>query len=61
MIQTRFTSLVGCALPLQQAGMGWIAGPDLAAAVSAAGGLGMLAMPMVPAPVLCEMLSTVSA
>jgi NAD(P)H-dependent flavin oxidoreductase YrpB (nitropropane dioxygenase family) len=41
--------------------MGWIAGPDLAAAVSEAGGLGMLAMPMVPAPVLSEMLSSVSA
>ena len=59
--ETRFTSLVGCALPLQQAGMGWIAGPDLAAAVSEAGGLGMLAMPMVPATALSEMLSSVRA
>ena len=59
MIKTRFTSLVGCAAPLQLAGMGWIAGPDLATAVSEAGGLGMLAMPMVPAPVLSEMLATV--
>jgi NAD(P)H-dependent flavin oxidoreductase YrpB (nitropropane dioxygenase family) len=61
MIKTRFTSLVGCAVPLQLAGMGWIAGPDLATAVSDAGGLGMLAMPMVPALVLSEMLATVRA
>jgi NAD(P)H-dependent flavin oxidoreductase YrpB (nitropropane dioxygenase family) len=58
-MKTRFTSLVGCAFPLQLAGMGWIAGPDLAVAVSEAGGLGMLAMPMVPAPVLSEMLAGV--
>jgi nitronate monooxygenase len=42
MIATRFTELVGCAIPIQQAGMGAVAPPELAAAVSKAGGLGML-------------------
>ena len=40
--------------------MGWIAGPDLAAAVADAGGLGMLAMPLVPAPVLAELLTSLT-
>ena len=42
MITTRFTELVGCTIPIQQAGMGAVAPPELAAAVSEAGGLGML-------------------
>ena len=54
MLKTRFTDLVGCAVPLQQAGMGWIAGPELAEAVAEAGGLGM---PMVPAAAFSDMLS----
>ena len=41
-IETPFTALFGCVHPLQQAGMGGFAPPDLALAVSAAGGLGML-------------------
>lgn len=41
---TRFTELVGCTLPIQQAAMSRIATPQLAAAVSNAGGLGMLAI-----------------
>lgn len=41
---TRFTELVGCSLPIQQAAMSRIATPQLAAAVSNAGGLGMLAV-----------------
>ena len=49
MLQTAFTRLVGCSVPLQQAGMGGAATPELAAAVSAAGGLGMVSLPMVPA------------
>jgi NAD(P)H-dependent flavin oxidoreductase YrpB (nitropropane dioxygenase family) len=40
---TRFTDLVGCAYPLQLASMGGgVGGPDLAAAVRDAGGLGMV-------------------
>src|SRR5579859_7699332 len=42
MLTTRFTELVGCSVPIQQAGMGAVAPPELAAAVSEAGGLGML-------------------
>ena len=41
-IATRFTDLVGCEVPIQQAGMGGASTPELAAAVSSAGGLGML-------------------
>jgi len=41
-ITTRFTELVGCEVPIQQAGMGGTSTPELAAAVSNAGGLGML-------------------
>jgi nitronate monooxygenase len=42
MLTTRFTDLVGCTVPIQQAPMGSFARPRLAAAVSAAGGLGMV-------------------
>jgi len=42
-LRTRFTELVGCEWPVQLAGMGGaVAGPELAAAVQAAGGLGMV-------------------
>ena len=39
---TRFTEMFGCRYPLQQAGIGGVANPDLAIAVAGAGGLGML-------------------
>jgi nitronate monooxygenase len=39
---TLFTDLVGCRLPIQQAGMSGPATPELARAVASAGGLGML-------------------
>src|SRR2546426_7976674 len=42
MLQTKFTELLGCTVPMQQAGMGKIASPALAAAVADAGGLGMV-------------------
>ena len=38
-----FTGLVGCRVPLQQAGMGGVTTPALAAAVAREGGLGMIA------------------
>jgi nitronate monooxygenase len=44
MLTTRFTELVGCRVPIQQAGMGLLSGPELAAAVAEAGGLGMVSM-----------------
>lgn len=40
---TAFTRLVGCRLPLQQAAMGGVTTPALAAAVAGRGGLGMIA------------------
>ena len=39
---TGFTELVGCTVPIQQAAMGAVSPPALAAAVSNAGGLGMV-------------------
>jgi hypothetical protein len=39
---TRFTALVGCRLPIQQAGMGGVSTPALAAAVAREGALGMI-------------------
>ncbi len=56
MLSTRFTELTGCTVPLQQAGMGGVATPALAAAVAEAGALGMVGGVMVPAPVLGQML-----
>lgn len=41
-IETRITQLLGCRYPIQQAGMGGLATPDLAIAVARAGGIGML-------------------
>ena len=49
MLSTAFTDLVGCRAPIQQAGMGGVATPELAAAVANAGGLGMVNMVMQPA------------
>lgn len=44
MVETAFTRLVGCTVPIQLAGMGSILSPELAAAVSNAGGLGQLTL-----------------
>lgn len=49
MLNTAFTDLVGCSVPIQQAGMGGVATPELAAAVADAGALGMVNMTMIPA------------
>lgn len=48
-VHTAFTELVGCVHPLQQAGMGGSATPELAAAVSAAGALGTIGAAGMPA------------
>ena len=50
-MRTSFTDLVGCKLPIQQAGFGSLS-VKLVAAVSAAGGLGMMSAPLVTADVL---------
>src|SRR5437763_16522455 len=60
MLTTRFTELVGCDVPLQQAGMGAVATAELATAVSEAGALGMLGLPMVPAPMVADILAGVA-
>ena len=49
MLPTAFTDLVGCRVPIQQAGMGGVSTPELAAAVADAGGLGMVSLVMHPA------------
>lgn len=41
-MQTRFTETFGVSVPIVQGGMGGVAGPELVAAVSNAGGLGVL-------------------
>lgn len=44
MLKTKFTELVGCTVPIQQAGMGELSSPRLAAAVADAGALGMIGL-----------------
>jgi len=61
MAKAAFTDLVGCALPLQLAGMGGVSTPELAAAVSNAGGLGMIGGAGVPVDMLGGMLETLEA
>ncbi len=58
MLRTRFTDLVGCTVPIQQAGMGWLANPRLAAAVADAGAQGMVSVAVggLPLPLLSEIL-----
>jgi nitronate monooxygenase len=46
MLSTRFTELVGCDVPIQQAPMGMIAPPLLALAVARAGGVGSVSAPI---------------
>jgi nitronate monooxygenase len=53
-VETRFTQLVGCRLPLQLAGMGGVGTPALARAVAEAGGLGMLSGAMPVEPLVCD-------
>jgi nitronate monooxygenase len=55
-MHTRFTELLGCEVPIQLAPMGTISTPELVAAVTGAGGMGMTSMPMAPAEAVAEML-----
>ena len=48
-LRTRLSEAFGIEYPVLQSGMGTVAGPDLAAAVSEAGGLGILAASNLPA------------
>jgi nitronate monooxygenase len=56
MLMTRFTKLVGCSVPIQQAGMGALANKQLAAAVANAGGQGMISWSGMPADTLAKLL-----
>jgi len=55
-MRTRFTELVGCTVPVQLAAIPGVGTPALAAAVADAGGLGMVGMPMAPAPAVAQLL-----
>jgi nitronate monooxygenase len=48
MLATPFTELLGCTLPIQQAPMGGVTTPELVAAVTGAGGVGMLPAQLLP-------------
>src|SRR5216683_2719216 len=62
MLRTRFTALVGCSVPIQQAGIGWpLANPQLAAAVANAGGLGLVAVYGLPPPRIAQILDALRA
>jgi len=57
MFTTRITERFGLTAPIINAGMAFVAGPELAAEVANAGGLGMLGGAMVPAEGLRMMIS----
>ncbi len=59
MLETAFTRLIGCRVPLQLAGMPGVTTPDLVAAVADAGGLGMLGAGRLPPPALAALLDDV--
>lgn len=61
MLQTTFTRLVGCEVPIQLAPMGLLNSPALVAAVTEAGGMGMVAMPRAPAGAVVEALKACGA
>jgi NAD(P)H-dependent flavin oxidoreductase YrpB (nitropropane dioxygenase family) len=56
MLSTSFTQLVGCTVPIQQAGMGGVATAGLAGAVADAGGLGMIGAVRMQARFLADVL-----
>ncbi|HTM01021.1 MAG TPA: nitronate monooxygenase [Candidatus Omnitrophota bacterium] len=58
---TRFTTLVGCDVPLQQAAIGSLTNPELASAVSNAGALGMVCVYGMPPDGIAEILGATRA
>ncbi|MGY1680597.1 NAD(P)H-dependent flavin oxidoreductase [Geodermatophilus sp. SYSU D01176] len=58
-MQTRFTELVGCTVPVQQAPMGTISSPDLTVAVADAGGVGTASALGLPPELLLRRLEDV--
>ncbi len=57
MLRTPLSAGLGLAIPIASAGMAFVAGPTLAAAVSGGGGLGMLGGAMAPPPGLRAMVA----
>ena len=53
-MKTRITELLGCEYPIIQGGMAWVAEHHLAAAVSNAGGVGLIGAASAPAEVVRE-------
>ena len=58
-MKTRITELLGIEYPIIQGGMAWVAEAHLAAAVSEAGGLGLLGGASAPAEVIRDMIRQV--
>ena len=58
-MKTRLTELLGIEYPIIQGGMAWVATPKLAAAVSNAGGLGVVGAAAMPPEILREAIRTV--
>lgn len=56
MLQTKITEMLGISYPLFQGGMAWVADAKLAAAVSNAGGLGLIGAAAAPGDVVEEMI-----
>ncbi len=61
MLDTRVTRLFGTRAPIVQGGMAWVADAHLAAAVSEAGGLGVVACGSAPPDVVRGMIETLRA
>jgi nitronate monooxygenase len=61
MIETSFTRLFGLRYPIMQSPMGSVSSPELVAAVSNAGGMGMLACAGLPPESICAQIKQVRA
>lgn len=60
-MRTRFTELVGCSVPVQQAPMGMVSGPSLAAAAVSAGAMGTVGLTGFPVGAIIEYLDAVNS
>jgi NAD(P)H-dependent flavin oxidoreductase YrpB (nitropropane dioxygenase family) len=60
-METRFTELVGCEVPLQLAPMGQVCTPALIGAVTGAGAMGMTGIPLAPPAVVASALDVLLA
>ncbi|MGH9056771.1 MAG: NAD(P)H-dependent flavin oxidoreductase [Acidimicrobiales bacterium] len=60
-METALTRLVGCRVPLQQAGMGGTATAELVTAVADAGAIGMLGLAAVPAAAVAAIVERVAS